>query len=52
MNYPVFPCGDCAVSVQIGNEISESVNREVVAVLNRLQQAPVPGIVELVPSYT
>ena len=52
MNYPVFPCGDCAVSIQIANEISEPVNREVVAVLTRLQQAQIPGIIELVPSYT
>ena len=52
MNYPIFPCGDCAVSIQIGNEISESVNREVVAVLNRLQQAKIAGVCELVPSYT
>lgn len=52
MNYPVFPCGDCALSIQIGNEISEAVNREVVAVLSCVQRENIPGVLELVPSYT
>lgn len=52
MKYPVFPCGDCAVTLQIGETISEAVNREVVAVLETLRRAAIPGIVELVPSYT
>ena len=52
MNHPVYPCGDCAVSIQIGNAISEAVNREVVSVLTQLQKACIPGVCELVPSYT
>jgi len=52
MKYPVFPCGDTAVTIQIGNEISEAVNREVVAVLEALSAAKIDGIRELVPSYT
>lgn len=52
MNYPILPCGDTAVTIQIGNEISEAVNGEVVAVLQALSAASIPGILELVPSYT
>ena len=52
MNYPILPCGDTAVTIQIGNEISEEVNGEVVAVLQALSAASIPGIQELVPSYT
>lgn len=52
MNYPILPCGDCAVTVQIGTVISEEVNREVVAVLHALHQAAIQGVQELVPSYT
>ena len=51
MEYPIFPCGDCAVTLQIGTEIAETVNREVVAVLETLCGAKVPGVRELVPSY-
>lgn len=52
MKYPIHPCGDTAVTIQIGNEISEAVNGEVVAVLRAISQANIPGIRELVPSYT
>lgn len=52
MDYPVLPCGDCAVTLQIGAEISEEVNREVVAVLETLRRAEIPGVREIVPSYT
>lgn len=52
MNYPIYPCGDCAVTLQIGVEISEQVNQEVVAVLETLYHADIPGVHELVPTYT
>ena len=51
MDYPVYPCGDCAVTLQIGGEISEAVNREVVNVLASLRRAAIPGVCELVPTY-
>ena len=52
MDYPVYPCGDCAVTLQIGAEISEQVNRKVVCALNALRKADIIGVVELVPTYT
>lgn len=52
MDYPIYPCGDCAVTLQIGAEISEQVNREVVCALNALRKAEIIGVVELVPTYT
>lgn len=52
MNYPVCLCGDCAVTLQIGNEISEQVNREVVNALTAIRRADISGVCELVPTYT
>ena len=51
MDYPMFPCGDCAATLQIGDRICEEVNRTVVSVMRALQQAAIPGVRELVPSY-
>ena len=51
MNWPIFPCGDSAVTIQVGNSISEAVNREVVAVVQALQAKQLPGVSEIVPSY-
>ena len=52
MNYPVLPCGDTEVTVQVGTVISEAVNREVVSVLQAISNANIAGVLELVPSYT
>lgn len=51
MNWPISPCGDSAVTIQVGNTISETVNREVVALVQALQTKQLPGISEIVPSY-
>lgn len=51
MVYTVYPCGDCAAMVQIGQVISEQVNAEVVRGLEAIRRAAIPGVEELVPSY-
>lgn len=51
MNWPVFPCGDSAVTIRIGNTISEAINREVVALVHALQCKQLPGVLEIVPAY-
>lgn len=43
--------GDCAISVQMGEEISLEVNRKVLALQNELTEHPVEGITEMVPTY-
>lgn len=52
MNCTVLPCGDCAVTVQVGYEISEETNRKVVSLMRALAEAAIPGLRELVPSYS
>ena len=52
MDYPIYPCGDCAITLQIGAEISEEVNREVVNALESIRSADIEGVCELVPTYT
>ena len=52
MDYPIYPCGDCAITLQIGAEISEEVNREVVNALESIRNADIEGVCELVPTYT
>lgn len=43
--------GDRAVSVQMGNEISLEVNQKVLALQNELNEHPIDGITEMVPTY-
>jgi len=49
---PIFrPMGDRSLLVEIGEKISADVNRRVQELMLRLQQANLPGVRELAPSY-
>jgi len=56
MNYPfsyrIFPLGDSALTLDFGNSITESVNKEVLSLFHNLQQQPFAGMIELVPAYS
>lgn len=43
--------GDCAVTVELGSGISEAVNRRIRALSLALEQSPLPGVIETVPTY-
>lgn len=51
MEFTCFPAGDKAVLVQFKQEISEEINREVIALARALAEARIPGVVEWVPAY-
>ncbi|GGB20770.1 5-oxoprolinase subunit PxpB [Allosediminivita pacifica] len=49
---PVFlPVGEAAISVQFGTRIDEDANRRVIALARALDDAPVEGVLECVPTY-
>jgi inhibitor of KinA len=50
--YRIFPLGDSAITVEFGNCIDKTINREVIARFNQLQQQPLPGMIEAVPAYS
>lgn len=52
MTYPIFyPVGDSAISAQFNNTISVDTNKKIRTILQSFFINPVPGIVELVPTY-
>ncbi|HEY6062100.1 MAG TPA: 5-oxoprolinase subunit PxpB, partial [Chitinophagaceae bacterium] len=50
--YRIFPLGDAALTVDFGNCIDESINKEVIARFNQFRQQPLPGMIEAVPAYS
>lgn len=50
--YRIFPLGDAAITIVFGNCIDETINKEVIARFNQLQQQPLPGMIEAVPAYS
>ncbi len=47
----LLPCGDRALSVELGDEVNRELNARVLALEYLLQQRREPGIGETVPSY-
>ncbi|WP_295917139.1 5-oxoprolinase subunit PxpB [Anaerovibrio lipolyticus] len=47
----ILTVGDCAVSVEFGQEISLEINHKVMALKMVLEREPIRGIVELIPTY-
>jgi inhibitor of KinA len=50
--YRIFPLGDAAITIDFGNCIDETINKEVIARFNQFQQHPLPGMIEAVPAYS
>lgn len=51
MDAVFLPCGDRALTVQLGTQIDAAVNARVVALAEALAAQPVPGITDIVPTY-
>jgi len=47
----LLPCGDLAVAVELGDDISREVNARVLALDYLIQRGAAPGITETVPSF-
>lgn len=50
--YCIFPLGDTAVTIDFGNCINETLNKEVIKRFNQLRRKPLPGMIEAVPAYS
>ncbi len=50
--YTIFPLGDNAILIDFGNEINESINREILAIFRKIKEKNIPGVLDVVPAYT
>jgi inhibitor of KinA len=50
--YRIFPLGDAAITVDLGNVIDEGINKEVITRFHELREHPIPGMTEVVPAYS
>ena len=51
MNPQIYELGDSALTIEFGNEISESVHEEVMKRFYQFQSFPLPGTLDLIPAY-
>ncbi len=48
----IYPLGDQAITIQLGDSINASVNQEVIQIFNHLQNHPINGITDIIPAYS
>jgi inhibitor of KinA len=51
-SYRIFPLGDQAVTVDFGQVINETINKQVLCLFYDLTKNPLPGTIEMVPAYS
>ena len=49
--YAFMPVGDCALTVEFGNEINEELSGKVRSLSIALKAASIPGVLEWIPTY-
>ena len=50
--YSIFPLGDCALTIDFGNVISEDTNKKVLRLFHHLKAIDDHSIIDLVPAYS
>ncbi len=51
--YPrILPAGDCALTVEFGDAIDPAINDLVLGFAEAVEELGLPGILEVVPTYT
>lgn len=48
----IYPLGDQAITIQLGNHIEASTNVEVMRIFTHLQNHPIKGITDIIPAYS
>ena len=49
--YRIYPCGDHAVTIELGNTLDADINQKVISLFSYLQLNPVLGVKDIIPSY-
>lgn len=49
--YRIYPCGDHAVTIELGDTIDATINEKVMAVFKYLKAANITGVQDVIPAY-
>lgn len=51
-SFSIFPLGDSAITIDLGNHIDEQLNRKALALLDRVQALGLPGVKDIIVAYS
>jgi inhibitor of KinA len=49
--YRIYPCGDQAITLELGNTIDQAINRRVISLFHFLKEKQLPLVKDIIPSY-
>lgn len=49
--YRIYPCGDHAVTIELGATIDAAINEKVLAIFRQLKEGKLNGVLDIIPSY-
>ncbi len=49
--YRIYPCGDHAVTIELGDTINAAVNEKVIALFGYLKEKQLTGVRDIIPAY-
>ena len=52
VNYSIFPLGDSAITIDLGNDIDNQINRKVLAIHDWLQMHRFEGVIDIIVGYS
>jgi inhibitor of KinA len=50
-SYRIYPCGDHAVTIELGDKIDASVNQKIIALFKFLKEQKFTGVKDIIPAY-
>lgn len=50
-SYHMYPCGDHAVTVELGNSVNAVINQKVISLFSYLRDRSIPGVKDIIPAY-
>ncbi|MES2003865.1 MAG: 5-oxoprolinase subunit PxpB [Bacteroidota bacterium] len=50
--YRIYPCGDHAITLELGEVIDIAINQKVMAVYHRLLSQKITGVIDIIPAYS
>ncbi len=51
MPYHIYPCGDHAVTIELGNKIDASINQKIIALFQYFSEQKITGVKDIIPAY-
>ena len=49
--YRIYPCGDHAITIELGNKVDESINQQIISLFKNISGQPINGVKDIIPAY-